>query len=424
MDFNALKERLAQLAKEIKEELAGYAEGQVPVEVGTRVKAKMDECDGIREQLAEAQKIEGLRAQADTLYEEFWSPAEPKTQDLTSRPELEWSKGIGEFFQKIHIFQVGKALDPRLQKQLVEGTGALGGFLVPTAFEATLLQLMAEGAIVEPRATVIPMTGRQLDIPAIDYGVITSPDGQTNFFGGAVFEWTEEAGTKPEVDIRFRMKELVVHDLTGYLPVSDSLLADAVIALPPIFNRVFGDGSRWYQDYAYLQGDAVGKPTGVLVAAATIVVNRAVAGAIGYVDLVNMEAQLLPGASPVWVMTISAKPQIRQLVDPNGNYIWPAPAGNAAGPAGGGVLGYPIIWTEKLTGLGNPGDVLLADFSYYLIGRRQGITISSSEHYLFRNNQTAFKVVSRVDGNPWLNNPVETQEGTTVSPFLILGDTS
>jgi HK97 family phage major capsid protein len=426
MDFNAMRERLAQLAREIKEmNLESYGEGQVPVEVGVRLKAKMEEADMIREKLADAQKLEGLRADADQLYDEFWSPAdEPRTRQIVDLQPDEW-KSVGEVVQQVRVFQVSGRLDPRLQKQLVEGTGALGGFLVPTAFEETLLTIMAEGAIVEPRATILPMTVRQLDIPAIDYAVISSPDGQTNFFGGAVFEWTEEAATKPEIDIRFRMKQLVVHDLTGYLPVSDSLLQDAVIALPPIFNRTFGEGSRWYADYAYLQGDGVGKPTGVINAGATIVVPRAGAGAVTYPDFVQMKSQLLmTGVNPVWVISQSVMPSLYLMQDAAGNYIWPLFGGNAAGGGGERILGYPIIWTEKLNALGVAGDVMLADFSYYLIGRRSGVTISVSEHYLFRSNQTAFKVVSRLDGNPWLNEPIETQDGTTVSPFLILGDSS
>ena len=280
MDLNAMRERLAMLAKEITEELAGYAEGQVPVEVGARISAKMQECNGLRDQVAEAQKIETLRADADQLYSDMFDPLEPKTPQTVDLKPSEW-RNIGTFLGGVMEFHVGKTLDPRLQKQLVEGTGALGGFLVPAEFEATLLRLTAEGAIVEPRATVIPMSRKQLDIPAIDYATIASPDGQTNFFGGAVFEWTEEGGTKPEINIRFRMKQLVVHDLTGYLPVSDSLLADSAIALPPLFNTIFGEGSRWYMDYAYLQGDGVGKPTGVINAPVTIVVARAVAGQVG-----------------------------------------------------------------------------------------------------------------------------------------------
>jgi len=421
MDFNAIRERVALLIKEVKVIMDEHP-AEVPIEIQTEVRAKMDEISELRTQIAEAEKVEALRTEADEVYDHFWGGTGPKTQD-PEPPASDW-KNVGEFLQKTHSFRMGHGLDPRLKKQLVEGTGALGGFLVPVEFEATLLQIMGEGAIVEPRALVIPMARRQLDIPALDYATIATPTGQTNFFGGAVFEWTEEAEGKPEIEVKFRQKTLVAHDLTGYLPVSDNLLADAAISLPPLFNRIFGDGSRWYRDYAYLQGSGVGQPRGVIGAPATIVVPRAAAGAVGYQDLVNLDAQLLPGANPIWVMTLSVKPSLRTMQDPAGNYIWPAFGGAAAAGMANQVLGYPIVWTEKLTGLGNPGDVMLADFSYYVIGQRGGITIASSEHYLFRHNQTAFKVVNRLDGNPWLNAPIPTQEGTTVSPFLILGDTS
>jgi HK97 family phage major capsid protein len=63
------------------------------------------------------------------------------------------------------------------------GGGAQGGFTVPTDFLPRLLQQAAESAIVRPRATVIPMTSRSIQVPALD--VVTAPTAGDNTLLGA-----------------------------------------------------------------------------------------------------------------------------------------------------------------------------------------------------------------------------------------------
>ena len=61
------------------------------------------------------------------------------------------------------------------------------------------------------------------------------------------------------------------------------------------------------------------------------------------------------------------------------------------------------------------------DFGYYLVGDRQQMTVRSSEDFRFQNDETAFKVIERVDGRPWLNSAITPREGsTTTSPFIKL----
>ena len=73
--------------------------------------------------------------------------------------------------------------------------------------------------------------------------------------------------------------------------------------------------------------------------------------------------------------------------------------------------------------LGTQGDILLADWSYYLIGDRQATTIDSTNIFRFRDDITSWRAVHRVEGQPWLSQPFTLADGaTTISPFVILGD--
>jgi HK97 family phage major capsid protein len=85
------------------------------------------------------------------------------------------------------------------------------------------------------------------------------------------------------------------------------------------------------------------------------------------------------------------------------------------------LLGLPAILTEKVPALGTKGDLMLLDPSLYVVGDRMQIEIAASEHVNFLKNQMTWRVVERVDGQPWLDKPVTLQDGATqVSPFVVL----
>ena len=49
------------------------------------------------------------------------------------------------------------------------------------------------------------------------------------------------------------------------------------------------------------------------------------------------------------------------------------------------------------------------------------VEIAASEHVNFLKNQITWRVVERLDGQPWLSGPITLQDTTTqVSPFVVL----
>ena len=158
-------------------------------------------------------------------------------------------------------------------------------------------------------------------------------------------------------------------------------------------------------------------------AAGTFTQVRAVAANFGYIDAVNMLTHFLPIKGGVWVMSQSVMPELFTMQDPNANYIWHPAVGVVGAGAGApsSLIGYPVLFTEKTPVLGTTGDVLLCDFSQYLIGDRQAITMDSSIHDRFQFDQTSFRMVMRVDGQEWCKAPVRLADGATqVSPFVEL----
>ncbi|MFN4259773.1 MAG: phage major capsid protein [Gemmataceae bacterium] len=305
---------------------------------------------------------------------------------------------------------------------LTTSSGTQGGFTVPTEFVDKLYVVAAEQAVVRPRATVIPMNSRSIQVPYLDV-TATPTAGESALFGGLVARWTEEAAALTETEPSFKQVELVAHELAGYSLISNQLLADNAVGLEAILTKLFGGALAWFEDYAFLRGDGVAKPLGVVgtATAAAIAVTRASANAFSLADAGTMLGRLLPGWNPrrtVWVIHPTVLQQCIQMVSSAAGVGW-LPNLTAKVPMQ--LLGIPLLVSEKLAPLGTPRDVLLCDFSHYLIGDRQQVEIAFSEHFKFTNNQGTWRFVARVDGQPWLRAPVTLADAaTTLSPFLYL----
>jgi HK97 family phage major capsid protein len=78
-------------------------------------------------------------------------------------------------------------------------------------------------------------------------------------------------------------------------------------------------------------------------------------------------------------------------VDSTGNVVGKLP--NLKNPD---VLGLPVVFNNNLQFT----EILLGDFSQYTLVERESITIDSSEHVKFVEDQTAFRGKGRFDGKP------------------------
>jgi HK97 family phage major capsid protein len=258
--------------------------------------------------------------------------------------------------------------------------------------------------------------------PYLDVTTVQAP-GTSPFFGGIIFSWTEEAQTRTETEPQFKMLELKAHELSGYTISSNVLLQDAAFGLEKFLFAVFARAIAWYEDYAFLQGNGVGKPVGMLTCNANLTVTRATGNKVQFADVAAMIGKLLPSSmkNAIWVCHPYVLPQLVQLADAGGRIIWVPNNGGAQLAIPGTLFGKPVLVSEKVPALGATGDINLLDPSMYVIGDRMQIEVAASQHVNFLRNQMTWRVVERLDGQPWLDKVVTLQDGvSTVSPFVSL----
>ncbi len=340
----------------------------------------------------------------------------------------------GEFFQATHWDEVRVGRDTNLSNKRAELTKIMnsfgsevpadGGFLIPETLRSDLLEVALEHAIVRPRAQVIPMDSLRVPIPTID-----STSNVSSIFGGIICYWTEEAAALTESQASFGRVVLDAKKLTGYAEIPNELLADAP-AFTGFFDDKFPQAIAWFEDIGFMNGTGVGEPLGFVNCPASVQV-AAQAGqptqTIVWENIVAMYARMLPTAlqNAVWIASIDTFPQLATMalsVGTGGSAVWIGnfqTAGSAAPPVS--ILGRPVLFTEKTPALGTTGDISFVDLSYYLIGDRQIMQSSSSQHYKFANDKTVFRIIERLDGRPWLAQAITPHNGSgALSPFVQL----
>jgi HK97 family phage major capsid protein len=371
-------------------------------------------------------RLDGVDAKFDAITEilkRFESEPALKNGGFITPDGGNADKNVRSFADYLTAIKRGdsKRLHEHYKVALAEDSGTNGGYLVPPEFSSAIRDVASEQSVVRSRAFVYPMAAREVTIPVLNQ--TTAPTaGNTSFFGGVSAAWVDEAGALTETEPTFRNMKLVAHKLGGYTLASNELLADSAVGLEALLKKLFGGAVAWYEDYAFLRGNGVGKPLGVQNAPALISVSRTGSGAdFEAADVGNMLRRIPPSSmrNAVWVIHPYVIPSLIAMAGTSGSVVtWIGDMRNGM-PAT--LLGLPIVFSEKMVVSGTAFDVLLADFSYYVVGNRDELSIAYSEHFKFTNDQGTWRFTHRVDGQPWLNDKITLSDASsTISPFVAL----
>lgn len=338
------------------------------------------------------------------------------------------TKSITDYFQT--VLRKPSQLGPEaraLQEDILNytsTTGEGGGYLIPEEWRSEIFSgPMLESAVVRPRATVIPMGSQTLHFPAVDF---TTEVGEV--LGGIICYWMDESGTIPDTSAAFAQIELVARRLAAAAVVPNDTLKDAG-ALDTWLRSQLPSAIRDFEDRAFLKGDGVKKPLGALTNHPAMIVAGDETGqtsGITWNNVLTMFSRFLPESydRAVWVVTPDAIPEIFTMALPvgtGGSAVMVAPGAGGQAPSMT-LLGRPIVWSRKAPAtLGTQGDISLVDLSYYAVGDRQDVRLDTSEHARFLQDDTVFKVIERVDGQPLLLAPLTPENGgPSLSGFVQL----
>ena len=451
-------EQLAKLARDKAVEAQAILEGEEPDEAAA--KALLTEAEGYRER-AEIIKS-ALSIIKETTPEEKATPSPSGmvvTEDETDKA-LKGNpyKSFGEFLMSVKNAGMGQ-IDKRLlplrsldaespgfsingamgdafvgglvksafakQTGLNEGVGAAGGFLVDTDRAGGIMQRVYNVGDLLQRVDMQGVSANSNGMVFNGINEVSRADGFRR--GGILAYWTAEAGTKVPSHPAFRQIELRLHKAVGLVYATDELLQDAN-TLEGWIMRNLPEELRFVIEDAIFNGTGAGMPLGVMPSGAliaqAIVPGQAAATIVGQ-NIMDMWSRLWAPSrrNAVWFIDQSCEPELYNLamgVGTGGVALYQPPGGLSATPYAT-LMGRPVIATEYQATLGTQGDIALFDMSEYQMIEKGGIQQASSIHVQFLTDETIFRFVARVDGQPKWNVPLTPNSGgPTQSPFVVL----
>lgn len=441
MTIKALRDRKAALIAEANGLTAKVADGTITEQERARLSAIMDDRAAEGDKPAYVSELtqvnQAIAAQERLMNEQRSMAAAPGVNQDT---ETEANAGrtvpaeakkkfgtLGE--QMVAIANAGRriAVDDRLEWQAAsgmnEGGGQDGGFLIQQDFVPELMMRAYDRSDLLSRTRQLPVSPNSNGVKINALKDSSRANGTR--FGGVQAFWTGEGQQKVGSQLAFRQMDLRLHKLTGLLYATDELLDDAVM-LNSFIPEVFGDEFAFKIDDAIFEGNGAGMPLGVMNSGALVSIAKESGQAADTVvveNIVKMWARLWLRSrkTAIWTINQQVEPQLMTMkIGDTPIYL---PAGSIEGDPFSRLLGRPIIPTEFNSALGDKGDVMLMDLQQYLTIQKGGLKQDVSIHARFINDETTFRFVLRMDGQPIWDAPLTPFKGAdTLSPFVTIAD--
>ena len=299
-----------------------------------------------------------------------------------------------------------------LKATLEEGSGDLGGNLVPEDYRAEIIRRLKGNTVVRGRARVVTTTRDAIEWPRLEGGntLYTSAVRET------MVDETPTNASAAETNPTFGLIRIPVHTGMTRTNLSRNLLEDSAFNLLDTMAELFAEAMAINEDALFLTGQGGNGPRGPLGARANgnqaspiTGVTNVVSGnatqitADGIVDLVYAIASQYR-ASAIHVMARTVQRDVRKLKDGDGRYMW-QPGIVAGQPPT--LLGFPVLESESMDTIAANARVdLYGDWrAGYILVDRVGMTIERvSDSTTVGQNQVALFGRRRYGGDcvgPW-----------------------
>lgn len=304
-----------------------------------------------------------------------------------------------------------------------EGVASDGGFLVQHDFASEVMAGMLAGGEVMNRVRRIPLSSgaNGIKLNAIDE---TSRALGSRWAGVRAY-WAAESATLTSSRPKFRRITLELNKVIGLFYATSELLQDAS-ALESIASQGFTEELRFATEDAIIRGTGAGQPLGILSAGGVVSQAKETGQAAATIVSTNIMKMMtrMPArnfANAVWTINQEAFPQLQQMyvaTGDGGQLVYMPPTGISASPYGT-LYGRPVVPTEYNAALGTVGDIILADFSEYLMIEKSAPEWASSMHVQFLTDEMTYRMTYRVDGQPSLASAITPYKGSATQAHFV-----
>lgn len=249
---------------------------------------------------------------------------------------------------------------PDEAKALSVSEDTAGGYLAPKEYVNDLNKTIVEFSPIRQVATVRQTTARSIQMPK-----------RTGTFAAA---WVSEQGTRAETTgLAFGLDEIPNHEMYAMVDVSQQMLEDTAFNVEQFLNDEFAEQFGVLEGAAFVSGNGVGKPEGLLHGTTLSYTAGGHASAITADGLIAILYDLKDAYARMssWLLKRSTLKAIRQLKDGNDQYIWQP---GIAGAAPATILDRPYYEATDMPAIAADAySVLFGDFkrAYTIVDRVQ-----------------------------------------------------
>jgi len=295
-----------------------------------------------------------------------------------------------------------------------------GGYLVETDKSKDIITTAIETGVFSSRCTRQPI-GANAD--SFSYMAADDRDRSTGKRNGIqVFRKSEAATMGSSGKATLTERELRVEDMYGLVYVTNRMLRDAV-AMATYTKRCLQEQLAFKLDYEIFQGNGVGQCLGIKnsdLPVSVAKVSTQLADTIIAQNVVDMLGRFFGNImNAAWFVNQDCLPQLPMMTV--GDQPVFIPGGSFANAPFGSLFGRPIVPVEFCSTVGTVYDIVLADWSQYLLIEKGGTEMAESIHVKFLTDETAFRFICRNNGQPLHDGPITPLNGAnTLSPFVTL----
>lgn len=355
-----------------------------------------------------------------------WEDKFGRIEKLYTAKDLDKKKGEFKNFAEFVMAVKDYTKEENVNKLKTLQTDIQGEYLIPVEYASALLDFGDESNSFMSMVTKFPLRGNSY---STNY-YVSKNRTSANFYGGIVSYWVEEGTAPTASDMKFGKLNFRLHDLAMLIPATNDMIEDSPESISNTINYGFQKRLAYDLENVFLNGTGVGQPLGVYNSGAKISQAKTTGQTAATITSDNLIAMLgrLPKSSrrnAIWVYVADAFPSILNIKVGASDYPAFIPAGGLSSTQNlDTILGRPAYESEHIgVALGTEKDILLVDPSQYGVAFKNTFTpqVESSAHLYFDKNQTAFRLVFRIDGAPlWETSITPAQGSITKSPIVTL----
>lgn len=300
------------------------------------------------------------------------------------------------------------------------GIDAEGGYLVETDKAGSIMESAIETGVLSSRVTRQPISANADSFSYMAADDRDRSDGKIN--GVQVYRKSEAQTMTQGGKALLKERELRVEDMYGLVYMTNRMLRDAV-AMAEYTKRVLREQLAFKLDYEIFQGTGSGQCLGIMNSDLPVTVAKEdsqTADTINATNVVKMLARFKGNISnAAWFVNQDCLPQFPLMTI--GNQPIFIPGGSFENAPFGALLGRPIVPIEFCKTVGDLGDIILADWSQYLLVEKGGVEEAESMHVKFLTDEMAYRFIVRNNGQPMHDTAITPLNGSnTLSPFVML----